>query len=98
MGAQNVKTAKVAAKKLKKPSHDRNARVIVLMRELDEARGERDHLSGLVNALRAERETLRLRVLKAAAGTICSRCEEETPETPQVSPAPEPTVPPVAAP
>jgi len=46
---------------------------------LDALRAERDHLMGLVDVLRADKEKLRQRVLVAVAGgPICSRCAEET--------------------
>ena|SRR2546428_5572126 len=56
---------------------------------LDELRSELAHVQGLVNVLRSEREMWRQRVIQAANGEVCSRCEKKIqPATPVPPPVP----------
>src|SRR5438067_1134949 len=80
-----------ATPRAKKPVPDRSARIHSpeLRAEEAEGGGEAAHLRGLVESLRADRGRLRLRVLQAASGNVCSKCDGEMqPAPPQEPPAP----------
>jgi hypothetical protein len=68
-------------------------KILALELKVAELQDQQARLKGLVASLRADREKLRLRVLDAARGNVCSRCEQDIadaePEAPAAPPPPE---------
>ncbi|HYS21201.1 MAG TPA: hypothetical protein VEO73_08965 [Gemmatimonadales bacterium] len=64
----------------------RDGRINALRMQLEDAQAEAAHLAGLVDSLKAERERLRERAIRFAAGELCLRCGSEIEEAGTAAP------------